>query len=181
MVISPKLAKVEVKNLSKIRLLPQPWLQSSKHVVKQLSYMVCLYNFALVGLFFAAKGTYTGVYRRNFFKGVSTTRLKKICAALPRWFCFREKSSGIFRKSMKKIGVFGATFFFYQKIFKDKTTHRVVLSPYYAKVLDKKHFKNSSTAPIIIIFIYKSRQENLIHDLPLQLCRKWPVFAVKGR
>ena len=45
----------------------------------------------------------------------------------------------------------------------------------------QKHFKNSSTAPIIIIFIYKSRQENLIHDLPLQLCRKWPVFAVKGR
>merc|ERR1711942_615760 len=44
----------------------------------------------------------------------------------------------------------------------------------------QKHFKNSSTDPIIIIFIYKYRQENIIHDLHLQLCRKWPLFAVKG-
>ena len=51
--------------------------------------------------------------------------------------------------------------------------------PLLCQSLGQKHFKNSSTAPIIIIFIYKSRQENLIHDLPLQLCPSWPLFCRK--
>merc|ERR1712055_177820 len=76
-----------------------------------------------------------------FFKGFSTTRVKKICL-----------------RQNHPLGGF---------------------KPLLCPSLGQKPFKNSSTAQITIIFIYKSRQENLIHGLPLQLCRKWPVFAVK--
>ena len=56
----------------------------------------------------------------------------------------------------------------------------VSLTPKYDKVEVKNLSKNSSTATNITTFISKTCQENLIHDFPLQLCRKWPLFAVKG-
>ena len=49
--LSPYQAKVYLKNLSKLRLLPQSSLHSSPKDVTPFSDMVCLYNFAGNGLF----------------------------------------------------------------------------------------------------------------------------------
>ena len=68
---------------------------------------------------------------------------------------------------------------FYQKKILRQNHPLGDLSPYYATLQVQKSFKNSSTAPILIIFIYKRPQVILIHGLSLQLCRKWPLFAVK--
>ena len=57
----------------------------------------------------------------------------------------------------------------------------MTLTPYDAKVEAKKLLKIFSTASTMTSVISARRQATLIHDLPLQLCPSWPLFAVKGR
>merc|ERR1711954_280097 len=53
--------------------------------------------------------------------------------------------------------------------------------PFPSFLLPSFLFKNSSIAPTITKFIPKIRQATLLHDLPLQLCPRWPLFAAKER
>merc|ERR1711989_86960 len=95
------------------------------------------------------KGSYVGVYLSKFFKGFSTTRLKKICRALPRRFYFREKSSGIFLKFQSKDRRFRVYLLFLSKFFLRQNHPLGGFKSLLCQSRGQNHFKNSSTAPII--------------------------------
>merc|ERR1711989_46298 len=110
----------------------------------------------------------------------ATTRAKKNLRRASAVILFSGKIFWHFLKFQSKDRRFRAYLLFLSKIFLRQNNPLGGLKPVLCQSHGQKHFKNSSTAPIIIIFIYKTRQENLIHDFTLQLCRKWPIFAVKG-
>ena len=119
--------------------------------------------------------------RGYFFKGFSTTRVKKKLPSASAVILFFQEIFRHFWKIDEEDRRFRPNLRFLWKIFlRQNQPLGVVLSPKYAKVEVKNLSKNSSTAPTITLFILKRRQTNHIHDLPWQLCRKWPIFAVKG-
>merc|ERR1711954_50511 len=130
---------------------------------------------------FALKGRYVGVCVQTFFKGFSTTRLKKFAERFRGDFNFSKNLVSIFEVAIKDTFFSALPSLFIKKFSKTNSPLGVSLSPYLAKVEVKILSKKLSTASTMTTFISTRRQASLRHDLPLQLCVKWPVFAVKGR
>merc|ERR1711989_202926 len=121
-------------------------------------------------------GAYLGTFFKVFFNDEAKKNLRSASAEI----LFFQEILWHFLKIDEEDRRFRANHLFLSKNFLRQNHPLGGFKPLLCQSRDQKDSKNSSTAPIIIIFIYKSRQENLINDLHLQLCRKWPLFAVKG-
>ena len=75
------------------------------------------------------------------FKGFSTRMVRKIWAALPRWFCFSKKSCGIFRKRCLRYVISASLPLFMKNFSKTNSPLGVSLTPSYAKVEVKNFSK----------------------------------------